>query len=690
MRFVRSYMTHHGHHGISIILLILILFFPVAGVEAQESDPEKKIKVGVYENPPKIFMNEEGKADGIFIDILEILLKNENLEPEYITGSWAEQKEKLVNNEIDLLPDVAYSSYRDSLFTLNNVPVLSSWLEVYSLDHANVQSVLDLENKKLGVLKGSVQEEYFTDYAKNNLQLQYETVSFFDYPASVEGLRQKEIDVLIASRFFYFSKYATGDIVSTGIIFRPSELHFAFPKNVDLSFVRRIDNHLSQLKNDPNSEYYEILNSWYAPVKKTVVPGYLWWLLGFLLLVLVCITLFIIVLRYQVKITTQALRKRNRQLTLAKEKAEENERLKTIFLQNMSHEIRTPMNGIIGFLELLKEPDLNPKDRKKYIGIVIKSGKRLLTTINNIIEISKIDSDQINIHPAPVNIPEVMEFYYSFFEPQARDKKVELKLNQKFGKEEGTILTDKFIFDNILTNLINNALKFTDEGKVEIGNYKKGENLVFYVKDTGQGIPPERQRAIFDRFVQANLNITRPHEGSGLGLAIVKAYVKALNGKIWVESEVNKGSTFYVSIPYTPVKPVKGEDELATPIFEVSDKELTILVAEDDNISYLFIKQILQRPEITLLRARSGKECVDLLRKTPETDLVLMDIKMPEIDGIEATKQIREFNQQVPIIIQTAYTSSGDQEKAVKAGANDYITKPIDKEQLLQLIRKHT
>ncbi len=691
MGVVSSYMTHYDRKGISLFLLIII-FFSISSFscKSQERDPEKKIRVGVYENPPKIFLKDKGEADGIFIDILEILLEEENLKPEYIPGSWSVLKEKLAKGEIDMLPDFAYSDNRDSLFLLNNVPVLSSWLEVYSLKNTNVESVLDLENKKLGVLYGSVQEEYFTEYVNNNLQLQYKVVTFEDYPGSVEALRQKEIDLLIASRFFYFSRYNNGEIISSGIIFRPSDLHFAFSPNTTPALVNRLDNHLSLMKNDPHSVYYKILRFWFDPPTKTVIPNYLWWLFGILLLLLFCITAFIIILRYQVKLKTQALWKRNRQLTLAKEKAEENERLKTIFLQNMSHEIRTPMNGIIGFLQLLKEPDLNPQEREKYIDIVIKSGKRLLTTINNIIEISKIDSDQISVHPAPVNIPEVMDFYYNFFAPQAREKNIELKLIQKFGEEDGTILTDKFIFDNILTNLINNAIKFTDKGAVEFGNYRKGETIVFYVRDTGVGIPPERQKAIFERFVQANLNITRPHEGSGLGLAIVKAYVEALHGKIWLQSEENKGSTFFFSIPHTPIAAGNLENEVTHHMLEISDKKLKILVAEDDKISYLFIKQILNLPEITVLRAKSGFESIDILKSDPQIDLVLMDIKMPELDGIEATKEIRKFNQQVPIIVQTAYTSSGDKEKALEAGCNDYITKPIDKERLLQLIRKYT
>ncbi len=671
----------------SYFLLFLFLYFGYPfHLNAQE---DQHIRIGVYDNPPKIFINDKGEADGIFIDLLEVITEKENLQLEYVTGEWNELKQMLSLNKIDILPDVAYSEERDSLYILNAVPVLSSWLEAYTLQNSQVHSLNDLQNKKIGVLKGSVQEEFFEQFAQKNLKLKYQVYTYEDYTTSIKALRQKEIDVLVASRFFYFTDHVNGKITSTGIIFRPSELHFAFSQNVDPLLISQIDRELSALKNNPRSKYYQILHYWFDPPQKTKVPDYLWWIFGIILFLLLSIIGFMMLLRYQVKLKTKALWKRNRQLTQAKEKAEEHERLKTIFLQNMSHEIRTPMNGIIGFLELLKEPELDSDTRKKYIEIVIKSGKRLLTTINNIIEISKIDSHQIAVHPSRVNIPDVMEFYFNFFQPQAREKKIDLKLSQKLDETNGIIETDKFIFDNILTNLIGNAIKFTDQGYVEFGNFKKGEDLIFYVKDTGVGIPTERHKAIFKRFVQANLNITRPHEGSGLGLAIVKAYVKALQGNIWLESEENKGSTFYFSIPYKPAEQ-KDLIENGNHIFEASTKPLNILIAEDDNISYLFISQILKRPEISIIRAKSGMECVNLLREHPEIDLVLMDIKMPEMNGIEATKEIRSFNQSVPIIVQTAYTSSGDKEKALEAGCNDYITKPIDKERLLQLIRKYT
>ena len=234
-----------------------------------------------------------------------------------------------------------------------------------------------------------------------------------------------------------------------------------------------------------------------------------------------------------------------KELIAAKEKAEESNRLKSHFLANMSHEIRTPMNGILGFMDLLKDINLTHEERDSYISIVNKGGERLLDTINNIVEMSKIEARQQNIDIHEVDLSEMFLDLYNFFKVQTNDKKIDLILKLQPDTQSIKIFTDRFKFEAILTNLIKNAIKFTSKGYIEFGNITLNEKTVFYVKDTGIGIPNDRLNAIFDRFVQADLKISRPYEGSGLGLAIVKGYMDILGGNIWVESEVGVGSTFY-------------------------------------------------------------------------------------------------------------------------------------------------
>jgi PAS domain S-box-containing protein len=236
-------------------------------------------------------------------------------------------------------------------------------------------------------------------------------------------------------------------------------------------------------------------------------------------------------------------------LIKSKDRAEESDRLKSAFLANMSHEIRTPMNGILGFLQLLSEGEISSGDRDYYFDVINKSGERLLSTINDIIEISKIESGQLSTSVSYVDIGSILDFQYEFFVKQAQQKRLKLTLCKTRNPIIKTIKTDKHILDGILTNLIKNAIKFTEKGTIEFGNYIKGDAMFFYVKDTGIGISPDRHQAIFERFVQADLDYKRPHEGSGLGLSIVKAYVNMLGGEINLESESGVGSTFFFSIP---------------------------------------------------------------------------------------------------------------------------------------------
>ena len=368
----------------------------------------------------------------------------------------------------------------------------------------------------------------------------------------------------------------------------------------------------------------------------------------------------------------------------AKQKAEESDKLKSAFLANMSHEIRTPMNGILGFLDLLKEPDLSEESKNEYISIVNQSGERLLNTINDIIEISKIEAGQLQLNFSDVNISEVMDYHYQFFRQQTDEKGLTYSITEHIQKEGAVVITDKHKIDGILTNLIKNAIKFTTKGSIEFGNFIKDNNLVFFVKDTGPGIPEDKIDMIFGRFVQGDLSpYTRSYEGSGLGLSIVKAYIELLNGKIWVESEVHKGSTFYFSIPYNPISLSINYYDEEEPVKYVFNKNAKILIAEDDDVSFEYIQNLLKKEGLSIIRAANGEEAVITAKENSDIALILMDIKMPVMNGIDATKQIRMFNKDIPIIAQTAYAMLDDRKNVMEAGCSDYISKPVSKTLLI-------
>jgi CheY-like chemotaxis protein/nitrogen-specific signal transduction histidine kinase len=379
------------------------------------------------------------------------------------------------------------------------------------------------------------------------------------------------------------------------------------------------------------------------------------------------------------------------ELIKAKEQAEESDRLKSTFLANMSHEIRTPMNGILGFTELLKEPNLTVEKQQDFIQTIQISGARMLNTINSIVDMSKIDSGLMKVDIKETNINAKIEFIYKFFKPEVEIKRLQFLIKNSLPTNEAIINTDNEKVYAILTNLVKNAIKFTYEGSIEFGYEKKGNYLEFFVKDTGVGIPQNQKELIFERFRQGSESINRKYEGSGLGLSICKSYVEMLDGKIWVESEEMKGSVFYFTIPYIAVPEEKNaiKNAVTAEDKEVQIKNLKILVAEDDEISYIILTSMLQKISNEVLHAKTGVEVVESCRNNPDLDLVLMDIKMPDMDGYEATHQIRQFNTDIIIIAQTVYAFSGDREKAIEAGCNDYISKPINKTLMYEIIQKH-
>ncbi|QIA07109.1 PAS domain S-box protein [Draconibacterium halophilum] len=383
-----------------------------------------------------------------------------------------------------------------------------------------------------------------------------------------------------------------------------------------------------------------------------------------------------------------SLKKYEKELISAKEKAVEADHLKSAFLANMSHEIRTPMNGILGFTNLLLEPELSGKQRQEFIEIIQKSGDRMLTTVNDLIDISRIETGQVKLSVEEFNIGKELESHFQFFQPEAEKKGIKLILTSLL-PDNNRINNDLQKFNSILTNLIKNAIKFTNTGFIEIGCIKKDEYIECYVKDSGIGIPENRQEAIFDRFVQADITDSRAFEGSGLGLAISKAYAEMMGGKLWVESEKGVGSTFCFTIPFQNSENKKSNNSIKDSIkpAPLLNKKLKILIAEDDEVSFQHLSILLKAIAGEIIHAQTGIEAVDLCRENPDINLILMDIKMPLLNGYEATQRIREFNTDVIIIAQTAFAMVGDRAATIKAGCNDYVTKPIKKDRLFEKIK---
>ena len=374
----------------------------------------------------------------------------------------------------------------------------------------------------------------------------------------------------------------------------------------------------------------------------------------------------------------------------AKEKAEESDKLKSAFLANMSHEIRTPMNGILGFAELLNEPDLTGEEQKQFIALINKSGQRMLNIINDIVDISKIEAGIMETRLSETNIHEQIAYIFNIFKADASAKGLEFELNNLIPDKGFTLITDREKLFAILTNLVKNAIKYTHKGSVEIGCRHKGNFLEFYVKDTGIGIPQHRQRAIFERFIQADIEDKMAYQGAGLGLTISQKYAEMLGGEIRVESNEGVGSTFYLTLARVQQKPKvtpsAPPDSTEKP---VEIRKLKVLAVDDDEVSEMLLDKIINKISSEVLKASTGTEAVEIAKANPDIELILMDIRMPGMSGIEATKAIRQFNKDVVIIAQTAFGLSGDRKKAMEAGCTDYITKPISKNDLFTIIQRY-
>lgn len=369
------------------------------------------------------------------------------------------------------------------------------------------------------------------------------------------------------------------------------------------------------------------------------------------------------------------------ELVFAKNQAEESDRLKTAFLQNISHEIRTPLNGMLGFAYIINNEVLTTEKIKEYSSIIHSSGKRLLELINNIIDISKIESGTLEVIFTEIHLHALIKGVLNQFIPLADSKNIRMVSPIEYAGDDVVIRCDELKLHQILTNLVDNSLKFTLAGTIEIGYVLGKDEIVFSVNDTGVGIPVLQQSRIFERFYQADMSISRGYEGSGLGLSICRGLVNLLKGKIWLESKEEQGTTVYFSIPVEVITQ-KQETESEHTVEKNKFGYARILVAEDDDFSFTLLETILEQASISIIRALDGKEAIKLCEENNDINLVLMDLKMPKMNGIEATRIIKKLRPELPIIAQTAYAFSNERSAAIEAGCDEYITKPVSIDKL--------
>ena len=682
------------------ILLLWMTLFPSFFCAAATA---RTVKIGIYENAPKVFTDASGRPAGMFVDIIEYVAGKEGWEIDYVTGTWTEGLDRLLAGEIDLMPDVAPSPDREKLYSFHQVPVLSSLFQVYAPKGSNIKSILDLNEKKVAVLDRSIQKEAF-EKLNQGFGLNTAIISVPDYTTLFEITRDKEVDAAITNRFFGLRHARDFGLEDTAVIFHPSNLFFASAAGRHQDLLTAIDTHLASLKKNPDSVYYQSLKTWTSEKVKFTLP--LWiQVLGLLIIVFLIAALAgSAILRKQVTVRTRQLENvnhtlrasekkyrelvtlansiilrwsvdgriqflndfglqffgyteeeilekhitdtivpetestgrnlkqiiqtipehfdayeqhvnenirrngervwidwRNRlilnhqgeaieilsigsditplkqaeqkihqlhkdlqqhaqnlekqvkdrtaELTVAMEKALEADHLKSAFLATMSHELRTPLNSIIGFTGILLQGLAGPlnEEQQKQLGMVQKSSRHLLALINDVLDISKIEAGQLTLSFSNFDLRESIEKTVHLVQPLVQKKALDLTV--EIDETVGKVTTDQRRLEQVIINLLNNAVKFTEQGHIRVTCRPENDHYLLAVEDTGIGIRPDEISGLFQPFHQIDTGLSRKREGTGLGLSICKKLIQMMNGRIDVQSREGQGSTFTICFP---------------------------------------------------------------------------------------------------------------------------------------------
>ncbi|MDP3435278.1 MAG: response regulator, partial [Bacteroidota bacterium] len=377
-----------------------------------------------------------------------------------------------------------------------------------------------------------------------------------------------------------------------------------------------------------------------------------------------------------------------KKLIKAKEKAEESDKLKTAFLNNISHEIRTPLNGILGFGGLLAEMELSPEEKKEMLAHVQHSSNRLMNTLTDYMDMARIVSGTMEVYKKEFQLQPFFEEIIKKTRQLCADKMIELETETPTQPVDLILDSDPELIRKTFNILFDNALKFTEKGSISCGYNLNNGFIKFFVQDTGKGIDSDKLEMIFNMFAQEDTSNTRGYEGSGLGLSIAGGLVNLLGGTISVASEKGKGSIFKFTVPFHETEVVEKFAPVEKKNSIITGKPL-VLIAEDEESNYLYMEMVLKQAGCDYLLAKNGFEAVELCKQHTDITLVLMDIKMPVMNGLEATKLIREFRPELPIIATTAYAQTGDEQRFLAAGCNGYIAKPINKDKIFNIIHRY-
>jgi signal transduction histidine kinase len=648
---------------------------------------------------PFEFNNEEGKPDGFSTELFATLMKRLDLKYDLKLEDWGDAQEQLQKDSIDVLIGMIYSEERAKIYKFG-IPHFMVTYDIVSRNDANYESIDQLKGKEIIVQYKDRAYEYLLSTG-----LTEQLLVVPDIATGLKMLSSGKGDAVILygmTSYYFIRKLGLKNLHVHDAGLKPQSYSIVTnSKNEQLLYM--LNAGLYQMKID--GSYDEIYNKWFGIYDKRKSNYIIW---GSVILIVILIAIFLgisALLNRRVKLATEKLSMKQKEseklladlsienekrkqieieLVKAKEKAESSGSMKSAFLANMSHEIRTPLNVIVGFSELLETTD-DPKEKPEYIQIIKQNSDMLLRLINDILDISKIEAGKMELKYVTFDFSRVFDdAYVSLHQRCTRE---EVAFNKVNPYKNCIISFDKNRLLQILTNFVTNAIKYTSEGHITMGYQADKTGVKIYVEDTGIGLTPEKQKIVFDRFEKLD-NVA---QGTGLGLSITKAIVDLVHGKIGVESVEGKGSTFWAWIPCTVDigdNPAKSEDNVPSlPIETVTgNKKMQILLAEDNESNYLLAKALLK--EYSVFRAVDGVEAVSIAA-SHKFNVILMDINMPKMDGLEATRRIRLNDPAVPIIAVTANAFESDRAASAQAGCNDFIAKPINRQELENLLRKY-
>jgi len=681
--------------GTRIILGLLSLLATITSAAAQSmgSIPDTIFYIGDNDYPPFEFINDDGEKDGFNVDLMREIANINNAELVVNLMPWHQVVDSMQHGSRTYVTSMYISDEREKLY-LFSTPHNKVSQAMFMQDDSDIESFEDTKDKIIMVEKDDIMHDFV-----NDIHMTGEIKTYPNYTMAIKALADGKGDVvfcpLIQGLYFLDVNNIKG-IDYHELPIPPLDYCYSI-SNRDSALLTTINEALLIARND--GTYERVYQEWYSTYKtpgfKTFVNKWLLPAIAVFILIILLVFLWGYSLKKQVFQKTKALQFElnerkliDKNLHQAKAKAEESDRLKTAFLANLSHEIRTPMNGIIGFSDLLLQEFPDNDSRKDHLEIIHKSSVQLLNIIEDIINMSKIETGNLTVNSTSFLVSDLMKDMKNLHEPMLDSKNIDFVLDIPEKSKNLRIKSDESKLKQVLQNLLSNAAKYTQEGKIHFGFERKGEYVEFFVEDTGKGVPESEHKKIFERFVQGEGKMYTPNSGTGLGLAIAKAYVELLGGSIQVESHNGKGSCFYFSVLPEEIsgKTEKKEKEYKEAVHQL--KGQTILVAEDITDNYYFIKELLKRYGITCRHAKDGQEAVDFIKKE-SFDAVLMDLKMPVLNGYESFEEIRKIQKDLPIIALTAYAEDNDKQRVMEAGFDDYLAKPVSRKALIRVLVHH-